>query len=594
MRAKSEDTEQGEVETKAREPGARLFVWGVCGLLSLAAAAFVARFGTDVPVWDDYDFMPAAVGEQPVTLGWLWEQCNEHRIPLPKLIFVLACRAAGNDVRAGMAASVAVLSALAAGLVVLAGRLPGGARPSDAVFCLLLLNLGQASNLLWSIQFIHVLSTGIGTAVLILIAWRGRWPGPAAAAVAGVALGLLPLCGGTGLLYVPALGSWLLAVSWVEARSKRKGAGRRAALIVFLALPGLILSALYFHGFRQGGHPAAPGGVVDGARTALQFLTGGIGQPAALVWPWSGAAMLALVALALGTLGRTWVLRPHERGRVFGLLAFLAALLTMAAGVGWGRGWAGPLAGFQDRYVTMAAPLWCWLVIVFRLHAPPAPGGLVANTLFAAACVLLWPNTEAGLKRGREGAETARAMERDIRSGAPPYRIVARYTPFLHPSQDEITRLLPLLRRTRVGPFRFLRDDPPFVEIPMSVKPAALTLARWDAASSTVRVTGVDPQLTYRLSSPRRVAGVRIAYSHANAQGAPARFQFAWRRPGQPAYVDSQRSSNWALPTGKDRQTTVWIDDTVAEFRIQPDNQPCDFQIGEIMLICPAEPGLPD
>jgi hypothetical protein len=593
VRAKTDDANQGEVEPRAREPGARLFVWGVFGVLALSSAAFVARFGTDVPIWDDYNFVPAVVGEQPVTLGWLWEQSNEHRIPLPKVILVAACRAAGNDVRAGMAASVAILSAVAAALVVLAGRLPGGARPSDAVFSLFLLNLGHASNLLWCNQFHQVIPTGIGTAVLILIAWRAQWPG-SATAVVGVALGLLPLCGGTGLLYVPALASWLLAASCVEARSQRPGSGRRAALIALLTLPGLVLSALYFHGFRQGDHPAAAGGPFDGVRTALQFLTGGIGEPAALGWPWSGAATLGSVVLALAALGRTWVARPQERCRVFGLLAFLAALSTVAAGVGWGRGWAGPLAGFQDRYVTMAVPLWCWLVIVFRLYAPPALGGLVANTLFATACVLFWPNTEAGLKRGREGAETAAALARDIRSGVPPYRIVARYTPFLHPSQDEIARLLPMLRRTKVGPFRFLRDDPPFVETPLSVMPAGLSLARWDAATRTAHVTGVDPQLTYRLPSPCRVAGVRIRYSHANAEGAPARFQFAWRRPGQAGYLDTQRSSNWALPTGMHRQTTVWIDDTPAEFRIQPDNQPCDFHIGEIMLICPAEPHLPD
>jgi len=594
VRPRPDDAEPGVVEPQAGEPGARVFVWSVFGALALSSAAFVARYGSDVPIWDDYEFVPAVVGEEPVTLGWLWEQCNEHRIPLPKLIFVLACRAAGNDVRAGMAASVATLSMLAAGMVVLAGRLPGGARPSDAVFSLLLLNLGHASNLLWSIQFIHVISTGIGTALLILIAWRGRWPGPTAALAAGVALGLLPLCGGTGLLYVPALASWLLAASWVEARSKRPGAGWRAAPIALAALPSLVLFALYFRGFRPGAHPAATGGLSDGARTASQFLTGGIGEPAALGWPWSGAATLGLVALAVAALGRTWFARPQERCRACGLLAFLAALLTVAAGVGWGRGWAGPLAGFQDRYVTMAAPLWCWLVIVFRLYAPPPLGGLLANTLFAAACVLLWPNTEAGLKRGREGAETAGALARDIRSGAPPYRIVARYTPFLHPSQDEFTRLIPMLRRTRVGPFRFLRDDPPFLEVPLSVVPAALSLARWDAATSTAHVTGVDPHLTYRLPAPRRAAGVRISYSHANADGAPARFQFDWRRPGQAAYPATQRSSNWALPTGKDRQTTVWFDDILAEFRIQPDNQPCDFQIGEILVICPAEAVRPE
>jgi hypothetical protein len=571
------------------EPGTRVFVWGVFAVLAISAAAFVARFGTDVPIWDDYNFVPAVLGEQPVTLSWLWQQCNEHRIPLPKLILVGACRAAGNDVRAGMAGSLAILAALAAAFVVLVGRLPGGARPSDAVFSVILLHFGHASNLLWCNQLHQVMPTAMGTALLVLIAWRTRWPGPAAAAVVGAVLGLMPLCGGTGLLYVPAMAAWLFAAAWVVSRSKRPGAALRAALIASATFPGLMVVALYFRGFRSSDHPAAVGGLFDGARTALQFLTGGIGEPAALGWPWSGAATLGLVALGLAILGRTWVARPEERCRVMGLFAFLAALLTVAIAVGWGRGWAGPLAGFQDRYITMAAPLWCWLVIVFRLHAPRGLCGLVANTLFAAGCVLLWPNTESGLQRGRERAEKALGLAHDIRSGAPPYRIVARYTPFLHPSQDETSRFLPMLRRHNVGPFRFLGDDPPFINTPLSVKPASISLARWDAATSTARVSGVDPQLTYALPSPRHVAGVRIRYSHANAPGAPARFQFAWKRPGQTGYADSQRYANWNLPTGTQRQTTVWIDDTAAEFRIQPDNQPCEFQIDEIMLICPSE-----
>jgi hypothetical protein len=588
----TEEANQTILEPREPEPGARLFVWAVFGVLALLTVAFVARFGTDVPMWDDYEFVPAVVGEQPLSFGWLWEQCNEHRIPLPKLVLVETCRAAGNDVRAGMAASVAVLAVLAALMLVLAGRLPGGARPSDGVFALLLLNLGQAPNLLWSIQFVHVIATGIGTAVLILIAWRARWPGPLTAAIVGVALALLPLCGGTGLLYVPAMACWLLAASLVEARSNRPAARWRALVIAIATIPGVALCVFYLQGFRPSEHRAAAGGLSDCARTALQFLTGGIGEPASLGWPYSGAATFGLTVLALGALARSWLIQPQERCRVFGLVTFLAALLTIAAGVGWGRGWAGPVAGFQNRYVTMAAPLWCWLVIVFRLHAPPTAGGLLANALFVAACVLVWPNADSGLKRGRQGAEAARELTQDVRSGVPPYGIVARYAPFLHSSQDEIARLLPMLRRTKVGPFRFLRSNPPLVETRLPVAPTALSLARWDAATQTAHVTGVDPKLTYVLAAPRRVAGVRIRYAHSNAEGAPARFQFEWRRPAQPAYVGTQRSANWALPTGTHRETTVWIDDVLAEFRIQPDNQPCDFHIDEIVAISPAEPGV--
>ncbi|CAN5670181.1 hypothetical protein BH23PLA1_BH23PLA1_31470 [soil metagenome] len=136
-------------------------------------------------------------------------------------------------------------------------------------------------------------------------------------------------------------------------------------------------------------------------------------------------------------LGRAWAFRSGDRVRIFGLFAFGAA---MAAAVGWGRGWAGEYAGFEARYLTLATPLWCWLAVVFRLYAPPALGGWLDNALFATACILFWPNADAGLSHSRRQAETTEALALDIRNGLPPYRIVRRYTPFLHPGQDEVAR----------------------------------------------------------------------------------------------------------------------------------------------------------
>ena len=93
----------------------------------------------------------------------------------------------------------------------------------------------------------------------------------------------------------------------------------------------------------------------------MQFLTGGIGIPAPMLWPWSGGVTLGLMALSLVFLGRAWAFRPAERPRIFGLAAFLLAMLALGAAVGWGRGWAGDQAGFQERYITMATPLLCWI-----------------------------------------------------------------------------------------------------------------------------------------------------------------------------------------------------------------------------------------
>ena len=583
MRREERSAPREASPTEAPEPGARSFVWGAWGLLTLAAMAFVARYGSEVPVWDDYVIVPVLAGDRPVTLDWLWAQANEHRIALPKLILLCADRLAGNDIRAGMFLSVATLAALAASLIALAARLPGGTHPSDAFLPLLLLHLGHATNLLWSYQLSVILPTALGVAFLVPIVGRMSWPGPATAVPAGLGLGLLPLCGGNGLMFVPALALWLLAASWAQARSGRPGGGRRGALIALAVVPGLTLTSLYFVGFRKGLHPEAPGGAFDGLRAGLQFLSVGVGMPAAMAWPWSGAATLGLVASALGFLGRAWLRLPRERPRIFGLVAFLLAVLALAGAVGWGRGWAGDRAGFQDRYITMATPLWCWMAFAFRLYAPTALSRLIPNVLFAALCVLAWPNVRDGIEHGRDISGRAEALAQDLRSGVPAYRIVRRHTPFLHPSQDEAARFLPILRRAGIGPFGSLRADPPFRETRWPLEPTSVSLARWEG--TTAHVTGVDPQITFKLPGPRPVAGIRIKYSHANSQGAPGRFQLAWKRPDQPGYSDERRYANWNLPTGEGKETTIWIDDTLDQFRIQPDNQPCEFRIDEIVIL---------
>ena len=386
------------------EAGASAFVWGTWGLSTLALIGFVACYGSNVPRWDDYSIVPQLAGVQPVTLRWLWEQHNEHRIPLPKLIMITASRLAGNDVRAEMYLTVLALSGLSAALIVLRSRSAGGLRSSDAVFPLLLLSVGQAANLLWGHQFHQVISMTLGTAYLVPMVARPSWPGRMTLVLAGLGLALLPLCGGTGLLFVPGLELWLFGMAVATIRSGGEKRWLRVGTLALAMLPGVTVTALYFRGFRKGFSPDAPGGIFDNVRTGLQFLTGGIGTPGAALWPWSGFVTLGLITLSIVFLIRAWFVRPDERPRVFGLTAFLACMLSIAAAVGWGRGWSGRLAGFQDRFITMAIPVWCWFAFVFRLYTPANLGRLALNIVFATLCVCVWPNAQFGLHYGRDSA----------------------------------------------------------------------------------------------------------------------------------------------------------------------------------------------
>lgn len=249
---------------------------------------------------------------------------------------------------------------------------------------------------------------------------------------------------------------------------------------------------------------------------------------------------------------------------------------------------AGELAGFQDRYVAISAPWLCIGSLAWGLYGTTTARRLIPICLLLAASVLLWPNSRSGVENAEAGQAQAKALARDIHSGVPIYLILKRYTPFLYPSQDGLADLLRMLRRARIEPFTHLRDDPPFREVRISPVPSSLVQATWDG--ETAHVTNVDPYLIYDLPERRDVCGIRLRYSHTNRHGGPAHFKMSWSQDGRADVPSNQRYGNWTLPTGDDRETTVWVGDKVKRIRIQPDNQVCRFRVVELVLLVPESP----
>ena len=210
-----------------------------------------------------------------------------------------------------------------------------------------------------------------------------------------------------------------------------------------------------------------------------------------------------------------------------GLACVLGAVVSLALGTGWGRSGEDELAGLQPRYTTLATRRLLVAYFVFACYGPGATRYLVPMAFSRAlACfsgrILLMPG-----RRVKVSVQAA-AFDRDLASGTPLFRLVRRYTPFLHPSQEALHESLGMLRQAGIGRFRSLQDDPPFQEIPVERSPAEVRLARWNQGE--VEVTGPDPWVTFDLPSPTPVCGIRLHYSHASPEGAPARFRIAWRR----------------------------------------------------------------
>jgi len=314
------------------------------------------------------------------------------------------------------------------------------------------------------------------------------------------------------------------------------------------------------------------------------------GEPGASLWPGSGLAVVTLLLGSVGVLTRAWFCEPGERARIEGLACVLAAVVSLALGSGWGRSGEDLLAGLQPRYTTLAIPALLVVYFVCAGYGPRVTRNFIPMALFTGACVLLWPNTEAGWAAGVNVHAQAEAFDRDLAAGTPLFRLVRRYTPFLHPSQESLHEALTLLQRGRIGKFQSLQEDPAFQEQAVKLAPADVRLARWN--DGRVEVTGIDPWVRFDLPAPVFVYGIRIRYSHAGTDGSPARFRVAWRRPGQRDFPAEQQYGNWSLPTGPDRTTTVWVDDQVAQIRIQPDNRLCEFTIAELTLLVSPQPDM--
>jgi hypothetical protein len=576
----------GPVSSGAAESGAWPFVWGLWALLAAVALAYVARFGPDIPLWDDFDAVDVIAGSRRLSVEWLWSLHNEHRVPLPRLVLLALYKLSGTDFRAGMFFNVAALTALAGAAIAVAGRLRGGTRTCDAVLPLALLSAANHENILWSWQLVFVLSTALAGAVLLVIVSRGDWPGPRNAALVGLGVAALPLCGANALVLVPALVCWLLAgagASWSAGTTQR-----RLAASIALALCGLalLIVTLYLLDFRHAGHHVAAESIGMAARTSLQFLALMFGPPASDLWPASGVVALLVVASSAALAARAaFTGSPVERPRALGLVAAFAAFGSLVLALGWGRAGSGENVGFGARYSTLIAPLWIVVFFTWELYASSAIARVMLTSVFSALLLFFWPNAVLALEYGRKAANQASSFERDVRAGMPSYLLVKRYTPFFHPSQDEAGRMLEVLRNARIGLFKTLRPDPSFREVRVPTAPSDLKFARWE--NGTALVTGIDPYLHFVLPRALSVAEIRLKYSHANRVGGAGHFRFSWTSAAGLKPEAAQRSSNWALPTGKDRVTIIRVADTVKEFWIQPDNQPCEFSIEEIVLRIP-------
>ncbi len=429
-----------------------LAAWTVWALMLTAGLWFVAAYAFTMPYGDEWAWLPVAAGQEPPSLSWFWSLHNEHRMVLPRLIYLGLGWLTAFDFRAGSFFNIIALGGLAAAMMLTARSLRGRTSVYDAFFPLLLLHWAQCENIVWGFQLNFITSVVLVGIILMTIVRCGQQIGLPSALIVTVCLVGLGLCGLYGLAYLPALACWLTFAGVIRCRADIAHARRDGALLVALGGVPLVVTALYFVGF----HPCndRPPDIWAIVRTTVQFLSSGIGPAAKEIWPVSGVLVAVACGYALWQLYTVFLHQPQERVRAAGLFCFLGGIGSLALAIGVGRAFEGPRAGFMERYMTLAAPLLCLFYFQFTLYCTKAKIHL-QRTLCLLMLGLMVVNVPKGLRYAHYFDHLLTPLAADMRAGLAPADLALRHGEDLAFAPDEVfAARLEMLRRAHLGPYR--------------------------------------------------------------------------------------------------------------------------------------------
>jgi hypothetical protein len=334
--------------------------------VALAVAAlrlgrWLATWGVDVWVWDQWDFLEPFFGHASLLELFRWQH-GPHRMGLGLPLMLAVETWSGASATALGWLNLGLLALACGPALALLRRLSGRLEPADAIVPLACLGSAQ-----WHALF-GVPNASHGPLPLLLVlafAWalacRPSWPRTAA-------LVLVDLCA----VYT-GMGIWLGGLAPLALLAELRRPGERAR-----ALAGALACALVAASFLVG-YETRPGPCLDGRLTAtawerMRFFAllfaraAGVTQPSALALALGGALAAAAGALALAPLAS--LVRADGR-RSENALALLAAFsLVFAAATAVGRGCLGAPGALEARYVPYLLPA---LVLYLALDFAPRP-----------------------------------------------------------------------------------------------------------------------------------------------------------------------------------------------------------------------------
>ncbi|GEM_PF-1770061 len=396
-------------------------VWAAATVLALVASAVYGRW---LPWSDDFNIVPVVTGAVPLSLGWLWEQHEEHRIPLVKLLFVSMGRLSGCDYRWTLTANVVLLSATAAALIVAARRLRGFTSWTDAVFPAVILHLGHGA-MVWAFHSQFLLTTVLGglfVATAVAAPRGGAWR---SAGMVVCAL-LLPLTGSSGLL-VSAAAMCLLAA---EAAGWNAAPGTRLSLARVMAAGGACgtcavgIAYVATLRFTQAKTYAGPWQTLVAGLDTLSSYPAGLVNRSPLGW--RVATAVAVVATCVMAARAMWSRDTSRRASLVILVGYVAALGLVAIAIGYGRG-TRDFSELYGHYSPLALGVPVALALVWAA-LPQAPAARVVQAVLCIVALAVASNhAKRAVRHWGMQDESWAVIASDMRGVLSPEDVAARH-----------------------------------------------------------------------------------------------------------------------------------------------------------------------
>jgi hypothetical protein len=419
------------------------FVYGVWAAMTLQALVFVIRYPHTGPIIDEWEFIPALTDEEPFW-PWLWKLHNEHRFPLPRLIYYPLFKLT-HDFRTGCYLSLLGVSAVALLMISTARRLRGRLHFADAFFPLSLLHIGHWENWRMGYQIVFMMNLAFAAILLRIIVLTNRQNLLRRGIEAGFVTLALLACGAGGLAYGPFMAVWLLALGywWWRANSAHRG---KVLWLVVLAAIVPVYVWLYLQGYTRPSHHPDPLAVWRNYETAAwQALRSGMqalimafgpaagGPTDSGLWVVSAIIMFMVCFECVLFLARLLATRVDERPRALGLLLYLVAVAFMAFGIGWGRSGfttktgEPSFMGLQSRYGWIAWPAIGAIYFQWLIFGSERLARWVPIVMFGIVVVMLPFNIGTGIQEGEKFKAYNEQWEQSVRQGMGDDELIQKY-----------------------------------------------------------------------------------------------------------------------------------------------------------------------